>query len=219
MDRRGSTRGNVRSVRSGASTRLGAQSLAVLTGNPRAILTNLRDGSPTLFCTAMDSLPLGDQHHLRAAEGWLELGVPADAHAELDRIEIAFRRHPDVLHLRWKIHRKSKEWESCYEVAKALTETASDDPRAWTAMAQTFYYTQRIQEAYDLAVSKITRFPQHWPLYYDAACYACLTGRLGQARQFLQLAISQGDEEEITRLAAQDPDLKGLWESEQGAGS
>jgi hypothetical protein len=158
----------------------------------------------------MDPLPPADQHRLRAAEGWLELGSLGDATAELDGVSPDSRSHPDVLHLRWQIGRKAKTWDICFELARALTETAPHDPRAWTSLAQTFYFTSRIHEAYDLAVSKITKFPAHWPLYYDAACYACLTGRLAQAKQFLQLATLLGNEDEVRLLASEDPDLEAL---------
>lgn len=158
----------------------------------------------------MDMLPILDQHYLRAAEGWLDLGNANEAEAELSRIDAGQRRHPDVLHMQWQIYRKAKNWPGCYQTAQALTETAPKDPRAWTSFAQTLYYTQRVQEAYDIAVAKITSFPTHWPLYYDAACYACLTGRLDQARQFLQLASAMGNEAEVKQLAAQDPDLVAL---------
>ena len=152
-----------------------------------------------------------DQHRTRAAEGWLELGSPGDAAAELDRISPEHRQHPEVLHVRWQLCRHTKSWDQCFEIARELTGLAPKDPRSWTALAQTLYFTSRVQEAYDLAMSKITTFPRHWPLYYDAACYACLTGRLDQARQFLQLAAALGDEEQIKRLSANDPDLKDLW--------
>ena len=158
----------------------------------------------------MHLLPIADLHCLRAAEGWLDLGNPGEAHAELEKVGVEARTHPDVLHMHWQIYRKAKNWDGCFKTAGDLTMTAPDDPRAWTSMAQTLYYTSRVQEAYDLAVSKITSFPKHWPLYYDAACYACLTGRLKQARQFLQLASAMGDASEIKRLAAQDPDFEAM---------
>jgi predicted Zn-dependent protease len=161
----------------------------------------------------MDLLPAADQHRLRAADGWLDLGNPAESRLELDQISAQHRTHPDVLHLRWQIHRKSAEWEACFEVARTFTKLAPKDPRAWTSLAQTFYHSSRIQEAYDLALSKITTFPKYWPLYYDAACYACLTGRLPQASQFLQLATALGDATEVQRLASQDPDLAALRKS------
>jgi len=162
----------------------------------------------------VNPLPAHDQHRLRAAEGWLELGSDREALAELDQISAECLEHPDVLHMRWQIHRKSAQWQNCFEVAQSFARTAPNDPRAWTSLAQTFYYSKRVQEAYDLAVSKITTFPSYWPLYYDAACYACLTGRLPQARQFLQVATILGDEAEVKLLASQDPDLESLRKSE-----
>ncbi len=157
-----------------------------------------------------DSLPPADVHRLRAVEGWLELGNEAEAKAELEQVSPELLLHPDVLHARWQVYRKAKNWQACSEVARHFTEVAPTDPRAWTCLAQTLYHTSRYQDAYDLAVSKITSFPKHWPLYYDAACYACLTGRLNQARQFLQLAAALGDEAEVKRLAATDPDFEAL---------
>jgi hypothetical protein len=162
----------------------------------------------------MDPLAMPDHHHLRAAEGWLELGNPAEGEAELDRISQENQRHPEVLHIRWQLGRSTKSWDRCFEIAHALTDGVPKDPRAWTALAQTLYFTNRIEEAYTLAVSKITTFPKHWPLYYDAACYACLTGRLEQAKQFLQVAAALGEADQIQRLAANDPDLKDLWKKE-----
>jgi hypothetical protein len=160
--------------------------------------------------TDQPELSIADLHRVRAAEGWLELGNAAEAEAELAGVSADYSGSPELLHLRWQICRSARKWDQCFETATTLTQIAPTDPRAWTAMAQTLYFTRRIPEAYDLAVSKISRFPTHWPLYYDAACYACLTGRLDQARQFLHLATTFGDEAHIRRLAADDPDLKAL---------
>jgi len=165
----------------------------------------------------MDSDPLqpADQHRLRAVEGWLELGNEAEAKAELEQISPEALLHPDVVYARWQIYRKTQSWQACFEVARSFTQLAPDDPRGWTCLAQTLYYTSRHQDAYDLAISKITTFPRHWPLYYDAACYACLTGRLNQARQFLQLAAALGDEAEVKHLATSDPDFEALRKDNQ----
>lgn len=170
-------------------------------------------GVDPLSRTDLPELSIADLHRVRAAEGWLELGNAAEAEAELGRVGADVNGHPDLLHLRWQICRSARKWDQCLETATTLTRIAPMDPRAWTAMAQTLYFTQRITEAYDLAVSKIARFPTHWPLYYDAACYACLTGRLDQARQYLRLASTFGDDAHIKRLMAEDPDLKALRES------
>jgi predicted Zn-dependent protease len=160
---------------------------------------------------AVDPIPAPDFHVLRAAEGWLELGNSAEASLELDKLSSITSGHPDVLNLRWQINQQAKKWDACLVLARANTESSPNDPRGWIALAQTFYFQELYQEAYDIAVSKITRFPKHWPLYYDAACYACLTGRLEQAKQFLQLAMVCGDATDVRLRALKDPDLQNLW--------
>jgi hypothetical protein len=42
-------------------------------------------------------LDLPDIHHLRAAQGWLELGNHLEANEELEKIAPALRAHPSVL--------------------------------------------------------------------------------------------------------------------------
>ena len=56
-------------------------------------------------------LPARDQHHLRAAEGWLGLGDWRSANDELESITAALRAHPDVLAMRWQVYSEAKHWE------------------------------------------------------------------------------------------------------------
>ena len=53
-------------------------------------------------------LPAADQHHLRAAEGWLELGNHLEATAELEEIAPTLRGQPQVLEVRWQIYAHCK---------------------------------------------------------------------------------------------------------------
>jgi uncharacterized protein HemY len=64
----------------------------------------------------VDPLTQPDAVHLQAAEGWLDLGDHQQAAAELERITPAQRGHPDVLHLRWRVHAAAKEWESSLKI-------------------------------------------------------------------------------------------------------
>ena len=45
-----------------------------------------------------------DSIHLKAAEGWLELGNQPEANEELEKIAPELRVHPDVLEIRWQIY-------------------------------------------------------------------------------------------------------------------
>jgi hypothetical protein len=173
----------------------------------------LLPGEASLSSLVVEPLPNSDALHVRAAEGWLELGNHVEASVELGQITPEHRAHPDVLNLRWLICQRAKDWNSCMEVARSLTDNYPSDPRGWVALAETLYFEKHYQDAYDLAVSKITTFPQYWPLYYDSACYACLTGRLEQAKQFLQLAMAYGEASAVRRKALEDPDLTSLWKA------
>lgn len=49
-----------------------------------------------------------DLHYLTAARGWLELGNPAEATAELLGISQDFENDIAVLEVRWEIHAQQK---------------------------------------------------------------------------------------------------------------
>ncbi len=72
-----------------------------------------------------------DSIHLRAAEGWLELGDQIEANEELEKITPQLRVHPDVLELRWQIYAKEKKWEACVDIARAVTKLAPERPGGW----------------------------------------------------------------------------------------
>ncbi len=79
----------------------------------------------------MKPLAPPDSHPLRAAQGWLELGNPLEADAELDEITPDFRAHPDVLEVRWHIYAHAKEWKACVDIARALVTLAPNRPDGW----------------------------------------------------------------------------------------
>lgn len=154
-----------------------------------------------------------DIHHLRAAEGWLQLGNCEEALAELDNIAPLYRAHPDVLALRWEIYRRAKKWDYALAVAEGLAEAAPNDPRGWIKLCQTLYFTKKVQQAYDLATLKLRDFLSHWEFHYDIACYACLLGKRQEAEDFLKKAMELGDAKQVTLLARADKDLEALWMS------
>lgn len=67
------------------------------------------------------------------------------------------------------------------------------------------------KEAYDTLRPVVERFPQDWMMRYDLACYACLTGRLKEAEQWLGEAIDLAGENDIRSKALEDKDLEPLW--------
>ena len=79
----------------------------------------------------MNPLRPTDLHHLRAAEGWLELGNHVAAFDELEEIEPKLRGHPEVLEVRWRIYEMADKWDYCIEIGNALVKMKPDDLSCW----------------------------------------------------------------------------------------
>src|SRR6185295_8889928 len=92
---------------------------------------------------------LNDKRSLLAAEGWLELDLPREASAELEKITPQLRGHPDVLEIRWHISAKEKKWETCVEIAAAVVKLAPDRSDGWIHRSFALHEMKRTQEAFD----------------------------------------------------------------------
>jgi predicted Zn-dependent protease len=163
----------------------------------------------------MSAMSSADRHHLLAAEGWLELGSPVEAGAELDRLTPTQHGAPDVQELRWQISAKAGNWNACVDIAKALTQLAPDRAVSWIHHAYALHELRRTREAFDVLAPMAIRFPTDATIPYNLACYACQLGDLVGARDWLAQAFRLGNAKEIKRQASEDPDLVPLWSAEE----
>lgn len=154
-------------------------------------------------------LPHPDDLHLRAAQGWLELGNPAEAELELQHLSPLSRAHPDVLELRWHLHAQAKQWEACLVVAQRMIEFGPQRAEAWIHRSFALHELKRTQEAHDQLRPGLKLFPGVWTIPYNLACYCAQLGLLDDARQWLRKATAI-DSEAVKRSAADDPDLQPL---------
>lgn len=154
-----------------------------------------------------------DSFHLNAALGWLELGNPREADAELLQISPALLEHPAVLELRWQIEAKLGHWPQCLAAANRLLEVLPDNPSGYIAKA---YALRRIEggslEAARSALQPaLAKFPQEPVIPYNLACYACRLGQLDHARALLKLAFALAKSRKFREMALDDSDLRELW--------
>jgi tetratricopeptide (TPR) repeat protein len=156
-----------------------------------------------------------DHHHLRAAQGWLELGNWLEANAELENITPQQRAHPDVLRLRVDIYAAAKKWDYVVEVASALSRMIPDDSFGHIRLAFALHELKRTREAYDVLLPTVDKFPGEWTISYNLACYCAQLGRLEECQQWFKQAMAM-DEDTVKRVAIDDPDLKPLWDSLSG---
>jgi tetratricopeptide (TPR) repeat protein len=161
------------------------------------------------MATELKPLQSPDDHHLRAAQGWLELGNWREANEELERISPSTRAHPAVLTIRWHVYVAAKHWPLAVEMARALTTLMPEDEQAWTNYANSLYFAGRTAEARDVATSSLGRFPESGPLQYNLACYECQLGHLAESKACLGKAFEMDPKMRIAAL--EDPDLEPLW--------
>ncbi|HAV63963.1 MAG TPA: hypothetical protein DCY13_16550 [Verrucomicrobiales bacterium] len=149
---------------------------------------------------------------LMAADGWTDLGCPAEAHAELEQIAAEEKVHPFVLESYWRVYAAWGKWQRAFEVAESLVERQPGLAAGWLHRA---YAARRmpggtVQVAFDLLQPAAGKFLKEPIIPYNLACYCAQLGQLSDARSWLEQAFQHGDRKVLHRMALEDPDLEPL---------
>jgi tetratricopeptide (TPR) repeat protein len=150
-----------------------------------------------------------DLNHLRAAEGYLTLGMYEDANAELDNIDAFNRVVPEVLRLRLEIYRGLNKWELMQVVAAKLAQHDPGTPEWRISYAYAVRRAESLERAKPILLEAIKRFPDEALIHYNLACYDCQLGDLESAKGHLKTAFQI--EPKWRSVALDDEDLGPLW--------
>lgn len=159
----------------------------------------------------MKELAHDEQHTLRAAEGWFELGVSEEAEKELMALGPSAQAHPAVLELRWQMQARAQRWDACVDFARAITIGAPQEVFGWVQLSYALHELKRTQEARDNLLTVVEQFPKDVTMRYNLACYACQLGDMPAALEWLKKSFALGRKKETKQMALQDVDLKPLW--------
>ena len=151
-----------------------------------------------------------DQHHLRAAQGWVELRVFDEAAKDLKKIRPQFRNHPEVLELSWVIAARMGQWSQALSLARKLARLAPESMRGWANEANSLIKLHRPAEAYFLLLRAQQRFPGDENVTYDLGRVCCILGRPEEGFGWIRHAIELGGFP-VERRATGDPELQALW--------
>jgi tetratricopeptide (TPR) repeat protein len=163
----------------------------------------------------VDILALHDKRHLDAAQGWLGLGLWKEANEELE--QITSQSHPDVLGVRWDVYAAAGErWKACLDIGEALVKLIPDRAEAWIRRSFALHELKRTQEALDLLLPAPEKFPENCTIPYNLCCYCSQLLRFEESKEWFKKAMAI-DEQEVKRMAIDDPDLKPLWDSMSGS--
>ena len=162
----------------------------------------------------MAALSPEDRRSLLAAQGWLELGLPAEAEAELDAASSAIQDSEELLLARWEVRSVMNRWDDAIAVARKLLERFPESPAGPIQLAYSLRRSHNagLDQAWEALHPALDRFPTVSTIPYNLACYAAQSGRLDEAMDWLARAIQiEGRSDRIKQMALGDDDLKALW--------
>lgn len=160
-------------------------------------------------------MKLSTVRHVKYAQGYAELGLFREAHAELAAIDPLDAGLPEVINAHVSVTWEAKQWESLIEHAHYLARRAPKEERGWIAWAYALRELGRIAEAKSVLLEAE---PLHGAdsavLHYNLACYHCLLGELAEARLRLRTAFRM--HAPFKEDARKDRDLEAIWGELEG---
>lgn len=148
--------------------------------------------------------------------GFLELGMPEDAIAELDALPAEAAEFAPARHLKVDALFQLKSWAAAAEICLLMLEKEPSDPGWWIQAAYAQRRASSIEEAEIILRSGLQGHPRHGLMLYNLACYACVQERFAEACTLLSQALA-GEPDPILAMAEKDPDLEQIrpWILEQ----
>jgi len=142
-----------------------------------------------------------DQLHLRAACGYIELGMFEEANAELEETLLA----------RLAICHGLEKWELLAVVAKRLTELKPKEPGFFVEVAYATKRAESIHAAHSILTRAAGPHPTDPTIQFNLACYEAQMGSLSRAKAHLKRATEI--DAKFRLMALEVPDLEPLWAS------
>jgi tetratricopeptide (TPR) repeat protein len=147
--------------------------------------------------------------HLDYAQGFIELGLFAEARDELAWLSPAERIHADAIPVRLELAMGEEDWVEVPLLAHEATRLDPTQERPWVAWAYALREQHYIAEAREVLLRGESQIHDPSPIVsYNLSCYYCLLGDLPEAMRRLKKVFAR--DPEWKNEAAKDPDLAGL---------
>ena len=148
--------------------------------------------------------------HLKAAVGYLELGMIEDAANEIECMPPDQKNSSEVLGVRMEICRAAEKWTLMEVVARELWKRHQDEPVYWNDLAWAVRRAKSLESANDILLQAVEKFPEHAMTHFNLGCYASQLGYIEEAKSRVGKAIELDSKFKL--LALDDPDLGAMWE-------
>ena len=145
---------------------------------------------------------------LRAAAGWLELGLSDEALFELQTLPPEVQRLRAALELTLAAQMDREMWNPASETARLLCLKAEDEPEFFLRAAFCLHETGDTLAACNQLLRGPKTLFEMAIFHYNLACYLWTLGEANRARSHLKQAIAM--DETYLESAREDRDLAGM---------
>ena len=128
----------------------------------------------------------------------------------LEKIEPEEKTRNEVLGARVILYMAAKKWEMAEAVARHLVEVQPENEAWWINLAHSVRQIEGVEKAEAVLVRAQAIHPKVARIAFTLACYACVSGRIVEARDRLEKAIKLN--KDIRQFALDDEDLRPLWD-------
>lgn len=152
------------------------------------------------------------KRRLSHVQGYLELGMVAEAADELGQISADDAQRTEVVVLRLAVLHEQQKWPLVRDLAAELVGRGVADAGIWIMWAYATRRAESIENAERILLEAERRHPADPTIQFNLGCYACQRGDLRAARRFVACATAL--DPKFSALAATDPDLGPLRDKE-----
>lgn len=145
---------------------------------------------------------------LSYAVGYMQLGMYADAEAELFGVDAVHRFSPEVLAVSVELYHQCKDWHKLSEAAESLIDANSANPGAWVSAAYALRRLKGIYAAKMKLLEALTLHPSEPTIQFNLGCYSAQLGEFDEAECYVRSAI--GLDPAFKKIAQEDEDLEPL---------
>lgn len=146
---------------------------------------------------------------LRAADGYLFLGLADEALNELRETPEAERELPEVILAKNRVLLHLHRWKEVEAMAAKAIEVHPDRDEFTVQRAFALHKMKKGDKAMDVLLSAPEWIRRTGILHYNLACYEAQLGDIKTAHQCINVAIQMN--EAMRKNAKADPDLEALW--------
>ncbi|MGH7956686.1 MAG: tetratricopeptide repeat protein [Opitutaceae bacterium] len=148
------------------------------------------------------------QRRISFAQGYLALGMIAEATAELGQLSDEEAQRPEALAVRLALLHEQKRWSEVRDLSRQMVHHTPGEPALWISWAYATRRAESLEAAEKILREAEAQHPAEPMIQFNLGCYACQRGNLITARAYVDRAIALDGK--FAQLAATDPDLAPL---------